>query len=724
MDDDVILKGLNPEQQKAVEHLNGPLLVLAGAGSGKTRVLTRRIAYLIDHYRVSPYNILAVTFTNKAAEEMKERVASLLDSLGGTIWVSTFHSFCVRILRRDITKIGYSDNFVIYDTSDQKTVVKGVFKELNIDPKRTKPAAVLAEISHAKNELISVEEYQAGSGDYFSQISAPVYQRYQDRLKENNALDFDDLIMKTVDLFREYPLVLEHYQERFKYISVDEYQDVNTAQYQLVHLLAAKYRNLCVVGDPDQGIYGFRGADIKNILNFEKDYTDTKIIKLEQNYRSKEKILEAAHSVIANNISRKEKKLWTDRGEGEDINLYVAQNEKDEASYICKSIGELLERGYNYGDIAILYRTNAQSRALEDSLVKYAIPYQIIGGLRFYDRMEIKDILAYLRVIYNSDDDISLQRIINRPKRGIGDGTIAKLERYASEQGISLYQAGLRAEEITDLTGAYQKRVKNFFSMMEEFREYAGENTVDRLTDKILKETSYKGQLEKQGTVEAKTRLENIQELFSVMQEFLNNGEDNSLAGFLEEVSLISDVDTMEDTEQFIVLMTFHAAKGLEFPVVFMIGMEEGIFPHANSMFEVEGIEEERRLCYVGITRAMEKLYLSRARERMRFGEYQANPPSQFLQEIPDELLIERDSIFNIDKVDEDPSNDKVVSTDKNRHAAKRQNYKVGDRVLHPKWGIGEVLEINNERSLELKIKFSRGKARTLLAEYAPIQKV
>lgn len=724
-----ILKGLNPEQSKAVQHLDGPLLVLAGAGSGKTRVLTRRIAYLIEYHHVSPYHILAVTFTNKAANEMKERVAALLDGLKEDLWVSTFHSFCVRILRREIAKLGFNDNFVIFDTSDQQKMMTRVLKELNIDSKRTKPAAVLAEISKAKNELIGPEEYAETVGNFLMKITARAYSLYQEKLKENNALDFDDLIMKTVELFRRYSQVLEYYQERFRYISIDEYQDVNTAQYQLVQLLAKKYRNLCVVGDPDQGIYGFRGADIRNILNFEKDYPDARVIKLEQNYRSKEKILEAAHSVIANNLARKEKKLWTDRGSGKDINFYLAYNEKDEAAYICKKVRDLTAEGYKYGDIAVLYRTNAQSRALEEMLVKYAVPYQIVGGLRFYDRMEIKDIIAYLRVIYNPDDEISLLRIINRPKRGIGDGTISKLQHYASKMGISLYKAGLRATDIPGLSSTLQKRVAGFFSLLEEFRAASQQMTIDRLTQKILIETGYQKELEEDGSIQAQNRLENIQELFSVMKEFLKKSENNTLAGFLEEVSLLSDVDRMEESDDFITLMTLHSAKGLEFPVVFMVGMEEGLFPHANSLMETEGIEEERRLCYVGITRAMEELFLTMARERMRLGERQVNPPSRFLQEIPSHLLAESGEDFketgdrqDYGKTTEGEANNEVL--DKMSSNGNNYNYRVGQRVLHPKWGVGKIIEIRDNNGLELKIKFPRGKSRTLLAEYAPLQRV
>lgn len=717
-----ILNGLNSEQKEAVEYYNGPLLVLAGAGSGKTRVLTRRIAYLIEKYGVYPSNILAVTFTNKAANEMKERVSDLLGGVNRSIWVSTFHSFCVRILRREIEKIGYDDNFVIYDIADQRTLMKNILKEMNLDIKKTKPRAVLAEISNAKNELIEPERYKNKIGDYFIEITAKAYENYQKKLKENNALDFDDLIMKTVELFRKHKLVLEHYQDRFKYISVDEYQDVNTAQYQLVQLLAGKYRNLCVVGDPDQGIYGFRGADIRNILNFEKDYPDAKIIKLEQNYRSKEKILKAADSVIANNMSRKEKKLWTDQGEGNDLNYYQAFDEKDEGDYICKKINDLLANAYSYNDIAVLYRTNAQSRALEDSLVKYAIPYQIIGGLRFYDRMEIKDVIAYLRVIYNSDDGVSLLRIINKPTRGIGAGTIGKLDAFAEKKGISLYNACLRVREISVLGAAFQTRVEKFISMMEEFKVDSLKMSVVNLTKKILNKSGYQEDLMTEGTIEAQTRLENIEELFSVMEGSEDGIDENSLATFLGEVSLVADIDNMDEDSDHITLMTFHSAKGLEYPIVFMAGMEEGIFPHANSMFDPDEMEEERRLCYVGITRAMNELYLSSARERLRFGQYQSNPPSQFLQEMPDELFAELSGESNdmgidlqgFDDFEEEEENSNPATID----------YQVGQKVYHPKWGVGSILEIENKCGLQLKVQFSTGNPKKLMAEYAPIKRV
>ena len=718
-----ILENLNPEQKEAVEHLDGPLLVLAGAGSGKTRVLTRRIAYLIEHYGIPPRHILGVTFTNKAAAEMKERVASLLNGLSEEPWISTFHSLCVRILVREIKKIGYKSNFVIFDQTDQKKLMKEVLKELNIDSKKTKPKAVLAEISRAKNELISPEDYGFEVGDFFTEIVNKIYPVYQQKLKDNNALDFDDLIMKTVELFRENPLVLEYYQEYFKYILIDEYQDVNYAQYQMVQLLAENNKNLCVVGDPDQGIYGFRGADIRNILSFEDDYSKARVIKLEQNYRSKESILKAAQQVIKNNDFRKEKDLWTARGPGEKIKYYVAGSEKDEGGYICRKIKNLKKDSYNYGDIAVLYRTNAQSRPLEEMMMKYGIPYQIIGGVKFYDRMEIKDILGYLRVLYNPDDNINLLRIINRPKRGIGSGTVGKLQDYANKMGLSLYEAGLEADKIDKLTGVYEKRVKNFFAFMEDLRAEMDEMALSELAKKILVESGYKKDLKEEKTKKAEARLENIKELFSVIEDYLRKNEDPTLGGFLEEVALLSDIDNMEDQDQMVTLMTLHSAKGLEFPVVFLAGMEEGIFPHINSMNEDDELEEERRICYVGITRAEDKLYLLRAKRRRRFGDMEINPPSQFLDEIPADLLEEEGNpldskVINIldNEKDKQDDSDTVASN-------KGSKYSKGQQVVHPKWGKGKIVEVHREEGrTELKIDFGDSNMRTLMAKYAPIQ--
>jgi DNA helicase-2/ATP-dependent DNA helicase PcrA len=715
VEDSEILKNLNQAQKEAVKHHQGPELVLAGAGSGKTRVLTRRIGYLINHYGVSPYNILAVTFTNKAANEMKERVKEMVGGVNSSLWVSTFHSFCVRILRREAEKLGYNKNFVIFDSLDQRKLVKEVLKSKNLDPKKIKPRSVLNKISSAKNELKTPEQMSSLSGSFFDKTAADIYEEYQKRLKENNAMDFDDLIQQTVRLFKEFPLVLEHYQERFEYILVDEYQDVNHAQYQLVNLLAERYRNICVVGDPDQGIYGFRGADIRNILNFEDDYPDVKTIRLEQNYRSKGNILKAAQSVIKNNSSRKEKELWTDQGEGPKLKLYEAKDEKEEADFVCRTAKELTKKEeLTFDDLAVLYRTNSQSRAFEDMLMKYGIPYQIVGGVRFYERMEIKDIMAYLRLIYNPADDISFLRIINRPKRGIGAGTLGKVQDFAEAEGLNLYEAALKSKANPALSGTYAKRVLHFTEIIEKLRSEKDEIALARLTEKLLDKSGYRHNLEEEKTAEAENRLENIEELFSVINEYMKNSDNNTLAGFLEEVTLMSDIDSMDEKQSSVTLMTIHSAKGLEFPVVFLVGMEEGIFPHSNSMFEQKGMEEERRLCYVGMTRAEERLYLSRAQVRLRFGERKMNPPSQFIEEIPEELLA-----GTADKRSEMAEEEKLIHSDNSG-----TEYAIGQRIVHPRWGIGTILSIRGDKNPELKIAFEQGKTRNLLAEFAPIQKV
>ncbi|SFL38767.1 DNA helicase PcrA [Halanaerobium salsuginis] len=712
-----ILENLNREQELAVKHKNGPLLVLAGAGSGKTRVLTRRIAYLINNYQVSPFNILAVTFTNKAANEMKARVEKLVGGLARNLLVSTFHSFCVRILRREAAKLGYDSNFVIFDSIDQQKLIKEVLKAKNIDPKKLKPRSILNRISSAKNELQEPEEFMAYAGSFFDKNAADIYQEYQKQLQANNAMDFDDLIQQTVKLFREFPLVLEYYQKRFKYIMVDEYQDVNHAQYELVNLLAAQSKNICVVGDPDQGIYGFRGADISNILNFEDDYPEVQTIRLEQNYRSRGNILKAAQAVIKNNSSRKEKELWTDKGAGEKIEIYTAQDEKEEADFVCRTAKKLTKTGeLTYADLAVLYRTNSQSRAFEDMLMKYGIPYQIVGGVRFYERLEIKDIMAYLRLIYNPVDDISFLRIINRPKRGIGQGTLAKIQQFASANSLSLYEAALRSEENPALSGSYQKRVLAFTKIIEELRAEQDQLALARLTEKLLNKSGYRAELEAEKTTQAESRLENIEELFSVINEYMKNNEENTLAGFLEEVTLMSDIDSLAEEQSVLTLMTIHSAKGLEFPVVFLVGMEDGIFPHSNSLFEQQGLEEERRLCYVGMTRAEERLFLSRAQLRLRFGERQINPPSQFLDEIPSDLIKDETAFAaEIFAEEAEPASPQAKTS---------SSYNVGQKIVHPRWGIGVILAVKGEANPELKIAFEEGKTRNLLAEFAPIQKV
>jgi len=709
------LKGLNPEQKKAVKHHQGPLLILAGAGSGKTRVLTHRIAHLIYEYGVSPYNILAVTFTNKAAGEMKERIENLISADSKAIWMSTFHSICVRILRREINKLGYNTNFVIFDTSDQRTLIKNILKELNIDTKKFNPRAVLGTISSAKNQLISPKDYE--SNNYFEEVVKQVYELYQERLKGNNALDFDDLIMKTVELFEEYPLVLEHYQERFKYILVDEYQDVNHAQYRLINLLAEKYKNICVVGDDDQGIYGFRGADISNILSFENDYPNTKVIKLEQNYRSTKKILEAAFGVVRNNIDRKDKKLWTENDEGQDLRLYKASSGQEEADYIANEISRLKERDdYSFNDFAILYRTNAQSRSLEQALIRKEIPYRIIGGLKFYDRKEIKDILAYLRLIYNPDDDISLERIINVPKRGIGNTTIGRLQDYALKEGINLLEAVYQVAKIGTLGARSTSKVRSFGEMINQFRAKAEELSVLALTEKVLDKTGYLKDLKLEGTIEAESRIENINELLTDMKEFNKEDREGNLGDYLEEVSLIADVDNLDKNAEAVVLMTLHSAKGLEFPIVFLAGMEEGLFPHSMSMNSEAEVEEERRLCYVGITRAEKLLYLTHATYRMVYGKSQYNAPSRFISEIPKTL-------FSLKKEKKD-NRVKAVVKEKTK-SVETGKFSAGDRVLHQKWGKGTIIAVAVDSGLEkATIAFPNEGIKELATQYAKLTKL
>ncbi|AZR72061.1 ATP-dependent DNA helicase PcrA [Anoxybacter fermentans] len=714
-----ILQDLNDKQREAVEHLTGPLLILAGAGSGKTRVLTHRIAYMI-YKGISPYNILAVTFTNKAANEMKERVKRLLGYEGEGLWIGTFHSICVRILRKEIEKLGYKGNFVIYDTSDQLTVIKEVMKELNIDTKKFNPRAIQATISNAKNELIGPEEFANNVGDYFEEIVSKIYKPYQDFLKENNALDFDDLIMVTVELFKKYDLVKKYYQNKFKYILVDEYQDTNHAQYVFVNLLAQRHRNLCVVGDPDQSIYGFRGADIRNILSFEEDYPDAKVVKLEQNYRSTERILDAAHHVIVKNVNRKEKRLWTKKGQGEDLTLFEAVSDKEEAQYVVSEILKLRRKhGYNYSDFAILYRTNSQSRVFEDVLMKNRIPYKIVGGLKFYDRMEIKDVLAYLKLIYNPADDLAFMRIINKPRRGIGNTSLNRLAQFAAKSGISMYEAAGKVDQISNIRGKAKSGLKEFYQMMEILRSFRDDLKVTDLTRRVLDKSGYLKDLESEGTIEAQTRIENIQELFSVMEEFIRSGQGYTVGSFLEEVSLTTDLDEVDEAEDGVLLMTLHTVKGLEFPVVFMTGMEEMIFPHARALDSESELEEERRLCYVGITRARELLYMTLAKSRMVFGQIKYNPPSRFINDIPPEL-------FGLTLEDEPAQEMKEPEELEAASSGKFAQYVGGEKVRHPKWGIGTVVGVRGQgKNQELDILFPKPHGlKKVLLEYAPIERV
>ncbi|MDO8447148.1 MAG: UvrD-helicase domain-containing protein [Deltaproteobacteria bacterium] len=671
-----LLGKLNPEQKKAVLTIDGPVLILAGAGSGKTRVLTHRIAYLISEKGVLPRSILAVTFTNKAAGEMRERVRHILGPVGDRVWVSTFHSSCVRILRKNITRLGYGENFVIYDDREQLGVVKKVMAALNINEKLFAPQAIAGRIDQAKNRLLNAASYTAMAKDFFSERAAKVYASYEEEMRKNNALDFNDLIMLTVRLFNEHPDILKSYQELFRYIMVDEYQDTNHAQYRLIKMLAVGHRNLCVVGDDDQSIYAWRGADIANILDFEKDYRDAVIIRLEQNYRSTKNIIKAAGEVVKKNTGRKGKTLWTDNPEGELIGYYTARDEHDEANFVTREIerlkvGALRETPLQYKDVAVFYRTNAQSRVMEDMLMRGGIPYTIVGGMRFYDRAEIKDILAYMKVIANPSDSIGLKRIINTPHRGIGDTTVEKVEGYAAERGVTLYEAinevvsgqGSGVSIGEQKTGAIEPQIqytdhrppttdhllkgprlklKSFCEMMERLKKGAevnAESGVARLVQLILDETGYIQKLKEEKTEEALGRIENLEEFITAAEEFDEKAEEKTLRAFLDQVALVSDLDENEDATDRITLMTLHSAKGLEFPVVFIIGMEEGLFPHSRTKEDPDGLEEERRLCYVGMTRARRKLYLLNARERRVFGREQVNSPSIFIAEIPRELI-------------------------------------------------------------------------------------
>lgn len=724
-----LLDGLNEAQRKAVTTTEGPLLIVAGAGSGKTRALTHRVAYLLQHKKITPWNILAVTFTNKAAREMKERIIRMVGQAAEDIWICTFHAMCVRILRRDIERLGYSRNFTILDTDDQLTVVKQVLKEENLDPKKFEPRALLAAISQAKNKLISPEAFKQNARELFEQVVAQVYEVYQDKLRANQSLDFDDLIMVTIDLFRQVPDVLQFYQKKFQYIHVDEYQDTNYAQYELIHLLADYYKNICCVGDDDQSIYMWRGADISNILNFERDYPEAAVVKLERNYRSTATILDAANGVIAYNSQRKEKKLWTDKGKGEKIKYFEGSTEYDEALYVANDIVTRKKNGARYRDFAVLYRTNAQSRVIEETFVKANIPYQMVGGIRFYERKEIKDILAYLRLVANPDDDLSLSRIINVPKRGIGQMTMDKIASYATQNGISLFQAIAEADGI-----GIQKGIVNalmaFREMISELSEIAQAVPVSRLTEEVLERTGYRLALYNERTIEATTRLENVDEFLSVIHEFENRSDDPSLVAFLAELALVADIDMLdggvgEEATDSVILMTLHSAKGLEFPHVYLIGMEEGIFPHARSVGEQEALEEERRLAYVGMTRAEELLHLTRVRNRTLFGRVMANPPSRFLQEIP-ETLIEEVGKKEAQSVGLGLRKPLLRSRRIGGPNVSPSEWRAGDKVEHRKFGRGTVVQVikkGDDTELDIAFPAPYGVKR-LLAELAPITKV
>lgn len=640
---DPLLDTLNPQQREAVEHGDGPLLILAGAGSGKTRVLTYRIAHLLRR-GVSPYNMLAITFTNKAANEMKERVAGLVGPVATAIWVSTFHSACVRILRRDIEKLGYDRRFVILDTADQTAVIKDCLKRVNLDEKQFAAGAVLGAISNAKNELVDADAYEDKAKDYFTTNVAKVYRLYQDRLRANAALDFDDLIMLTVRLFTECPPVLEHYQEKFRHILVDEYQDTNHAQYVLVRHLAARYRNLCVVGDDDQGIYSWRGANIRNILEFEQDYPDAHVVKLEQNYRSTQNILTAAHAVVSNNWQRKDKRLWTASGAGQPITRYQATSEYDEAWFVAQQVIEQVSSGHRYSDFAVLYRTHAQSRVFEEVFNRQGIPYGIVGGLRFWERKEIKDVVAYLRLVANPSDAVAFRRAIGVPKRGIGPASVDKLEEYAAQNGLNIAQAARNAERVPGIGKAMADKVTTFAALIDDFRRQSEFLSVAELVGEVIERSGCLREIQSDDSLEAAGREENLKELRSVAEDYtgvvdLDDPEATALQVFLQNSALQSDQDTMEGAQDRVVMMTLHTAKGLEFPVVFLIALEEGVFPHSRALTDERELQEERRLCYVGMTRAREKLYLSHAWTRSLWGQSAYNSPSRFLEEIPAELV-------------------------------------------------------------------------------------
>ena len=671
------ISGLNEFQKEAVLYNDGPLLILAGAGSGKTRVLTTKIAYLIEDINVHPYNILAITFTNKAAKEMKERIDGLIGERSRGIQVSTFHSFGLKILRENCEALGYDHNFVIMDSDDSLTVVKKILKELDYDPKIYNPRAIRNKISSCKNEMMMPIEYERYAVSEYEKVVLKVYEKYEDKLHRNNSVDFDDLLILPIILFKKNPEILEKYQDRFKYILIDEYQDTNEAQYILSKMIGAKYRNICCVGDNDQSIYSFRGANYKNILNFEKDYKDAKTILLEENYRSTKNILNAANCVIKNNKSRKEKNLWTSNDEGEKIKYYRAYNERDEAQYVIRKIKELSVRNTNYQDIAILYRTNAQSRILEEEMLKENIPYRVVGSFYFYSRKEIKDLIAYLRLIHNTKDNVSLTRVINTPKRGIGLKSIENLTRIADSQNISMYDAISTGKELA------------FKEIVEKLRELSNELTLTELIDKVLDATGMKKELESENTLESEVRLENLEEFKSITKSFEEREGLISLEDFLLEISLISDVEEYKDDLNRVSLMTVHSVKGLEFDHVFVVGMEEGIFPHMNSLMENSDLEEERRLCYVAITRAKKCLHIVNTRRRTLFGKDQINPPSRFIGEIDNNLLE-----TNVKQEELETSKEKL--DEKEVFRDEDVDYQVGDYVYHETFGSGRVVEVTN----------------------------
>ena len=725
-----LLDGLNREQQQAVQHTEGPILILAGAGSGKTKVLTVRIAYLLAQ-GVNPYEILAITFTNKAAKEMKSRVEGLVGDVANRIWLSTFHSFCAKFLRFELDNfLGYNSNFTIYDTSDSQVVIKAALKALNLDDKYYPVGAMISAISDAKNKLMFASDYRKQARDFYQQKVADVYEYYERELRKNNALDFDDLLLVAVKLLQSNAAVLEKYSKRFKYVMIDEYQDTNHAQYLLAYLLSSHWRNIAVVGDADQSIYAWRGADIQNILDFEKDYPNCTSIKLEQNYRSTKIILDAANAVIDNNEGRPEKNLWTDKVEGAKIQHFTAQSEHEEAAFIGDTIVKKHDiHGVPYGDMAILYRTNAQSRVLEEALIKRALPYTMVGGTKFYDRKEIKDVLAYLRVLYNPFDDLSLLRIINVPKRSIGATTVSKLQDYARENGTSLFMTLTQLHLVDTIKGKTKEKLEEFGILIFTLVAEMDDKSVLDILEAILDRTGYLAQLEESTDPQDQARAENIGELLSVAKDFQDTNPTGTVEDFLEQVALVNDVDSFEQEESKVTLMTLHAAKGLEFPIVFLGGLEEGLFPHSRTLMNPEEIEEERRLAYVGITRAEKELYISNATTRTVFGRTSSYLPSRFIDEIPAELV---DSLRAKRRTPDDikptvPRHMSVASRPVTKPIIRNEviaDWKVGDTAIHSKWGNGKVVNVSGEGAgMKLTIEFPTQGVRVVMAKFAPVKK-
>lgn len=737
------MQGLNKEQLDAVQTINGPMLILAGAGSGKTKVLTCRIAHLLQQ-GVRPYRILAITFTNKAAAEMRERVDRMAGAAARDVWLFTFHAFCACLLRYELENLnGYANNFAIYDTSDSKNLIKQVLKEMNLDEKRFPLPAIISHISNAKNALLLPDAYAREASGYYEQQVAKIYDAYQKKLQANNAVDFDDLLLLALRLLQENPAVREKYQRKFDYLMVDEYQDTNHAQYLLTKLLAAGHRNICVVGDADQSIYGWRGADIQNILDFEKDYPDAKLVKLEQNYRSTQVILDAANAVIDNNSGRKPKNLWTANGNGSEIIYYQANDERDEARYVIENMQKLqMNEGAKLGDMAVLYRTNAQSRVFEEMLIKSGIAYTMVGGTKFYERKEIKDALAYLRLLYNPHDSLSLLRIINVPRRGIGDATLARLQEYANASGQSLFEVVTNAADVPGLASRFANKLDELSGLLFELMGEAADVPVKQLLDDVLLKTGYLEELQSSKDPQDESRVENLKEMLSVTEEFAvkceRNGEEPTLENFLADVALVADIDDAELGEEAVTLMTLHSAKGLEFPDVFLVGMEEGIFPHSRTLMNDNEIEEERRLCYVGITRAEKHLFLSNARTRTIYGRTQYYTPSRFLQEVPRNLVhvIKRPVVQRLAMVSQvhkptakENANwfeqHKASFFPRESSAAAGCSFHVGDKVMHKKWGAGTIVTAKAaDDGQEVTVAFAGGGIRSLLTKYAKLEKL